>query len=160
MAITVTTDETQQVTVAMKGEEFTAEIRTLRQREAARAAIIFARVQRGFAKMIASFPKPVVIEGEDAVETVQVNLTDLAPAEQDAVLEASADLMDDLILAGAYGLSAVHGLSGSDGKPLQVPLTFESRQEFIDRYLGFPQMMRIALATIEFNSLTEKDAGN
>jgi len=153
MAITVTTDRTKKVQIKMSGGEFTACIRTLRGRHSARAAVTFARVQRGIARVRDLFPAPGAESAPGDVDVVDSD-------QQEAILEAMADTMDDLVVACAYGLESVEGLNGADGKPLLVPESMRDREDFIDSTFDFPQMVDITMATIEYNSLTEADAGN
>lgn len=151
MAITVTADRTKKLPVAMDGGECTVEIRALRERQRSRAAIVFGRMGRAWDRFQKSQP-PAPAEGEAPDR--------LGDEQQEEFLEAMADLMDQLIPAAAYGLKSVEGLNGANGKALVVPESFEDRQEFLETYFGFRQLMVIAMATVEFNSVSERDAGN
>lgn len=151
MAITVTADRTKKLPVAMDGGECTVEIRALRERQRSRAAIVFGRMGRAWERFNASRP-PEPKEGEEPPR--------LSDEQQEEFLGAMADLMDQLIPAAAYGLKSVEGLVDQNGKALVVPEGFEDRQEFLETFFGFQQLMVIAMATVEFNSVLERDAGN
>ena len=157
MAITVTTDQKKEVRLAMKGGEVTAWIGTLKERASTRASIVFARVGRGMKRLIELLPAAAA--GGDGA-TRKISLEGLSDDEMEAVLEHGADMLDDLIRAGAYGLASVDGLNAPDGTPLTVPATLEGREDFIDTYFKFPQILQLAMAAMEFNTVTEADAGN
>jgi hypothetical protein len=156
MALTVSRKEVHKVQVPMDGGEFTASIRTMKHREASRAALLFSRLARKLEALGKLIPAAPVADGETVK---RIALTELTEEQQDAVLNLSADLTDDLVETCAHGLCAVEGIE-EDGEPLAVPSTLEGRRDFVDTYFGFTQQLVIASETISHNTVTEKDAGN
>lgn len=157
MAIVSTAGQVDEVPIVGRRGTFTVKVRSLRHRELARASLVFSRVQRGqsrIAKLIPAAAAPAEGEG------IKLYFNTLSPEVQDAVLEASADMMDDLIKAGAYGLVSVDGLHDGDGRNLQVPDTLAGREEFIDAHFEFVEMHQLARAVVERSTVTEADSGN
>jgi hypothetical protein len=161
VAISVSRKQDHRVTIKKDGGEFTAVLRSLKGRQGARASVVFARLHRKMQGLATLLPEPKRQEGEEGEggKPVKIDFGDLTAEQQDAVLELSADMLDDMIMASAIALKAVEGIEEA-GKPLVVPDGFEARQVFLDEYFEFPELFEMASAVINANTVTEKDAGN